>query len=149
MSTGQVPPAAQAKSKAKAKGGATPAASAAPGEKRGRGRPKKDPCVHSRIEVVAFESITVDESGSMHRKYLGDEYKTKERQLKELLKALQTSLDGAEEVEVYDVLLLEKKKIDAILSVTAAYAKAVDTQDGSFNAAFDEVLPNSQTQWQC
>jgi hypothetical protein len=141
-------PAPKAKAKGKAKAAADPKPvkrTGAPGVadpniKRGRGRPKADPSVQTRIEIETFQAIGAETGGAAYRKYLGDEHKTKERQLKSILTALGAMIDATEEVEAYDILIADKKKLEAIITICASFCKFDGTEDGqSFNREFDEA----------
>ncbi len=130
-------------SKAKAKG-KSKAKDTPPGPpnaaSRGRGRPRKDLSVCMRIELDMFQAVTMDETSSNYRKFLGDEWKTKERALKDLSKLVTTTLDSTDDVAVYDVLIADKKKLDALVSVCSSFVKSADTNnEAEFNHTFDEV----------
>lgn len=82
---------------------------------KGRGRPKGDPSLQARAEIEAFRLVDSDGSSPAFRRYLGDEWKTKERYLKDLLKNLGTCVESCDEVEVYDVLLLDQKRLPLLV----------------------------------
>ena len=81
-------------------------------KQKGRGRPRNDPSTTARAEILAFEALTSETVSSDYRKFLGDEHKTKLRQLKELERSLGAAMNEASEVEVFDLLTVGKKTVE-------------------------------------
>ena len=69
---------------------------------------------------------------------MGDEWKTKERQLQTLLKSLSTYVDNLEDVDAFDVVTLDKKRLEALLNVCGSYAK-LDQRGSEFASTYEEV----------
>jgi hypothetical protein len=112
----------------------------AAGKAKARGRPKEDPSIKVRAEVESFAKVPDDPMNANYRKFLGDEFRAKERQLKELQKCMDKVIETTEEVELYDVLALDKKRLQALMMVTGAFAKNSGFEVGSdFLHTFNEV----------
>lgn len=88
-----------------------------------RGRPAKDPSVQARIEIDSFEQVTLDKGSPNYRAFFADEWRTKERGLKYLLSNLTAHIDTTEDIEVFDLLGLDKKRLEAIITICAAFSK--------------------------
>lgn len=129
-----------AKAAKKSKHSAPSLAATSPAAPKSRGRPREDPSVKCRAELAAFAQVPLDATSPGFRKFLGDEFKTKERQLRSLQTTLQAEIDSCTDIDVYDVLVVDLKRLQALLKVTASYAKASGAQDNSkFAAEFDEA----------
>lgn len=90
----------------------------------------------ARVEIADFEAVTVDIASAGYRKYLGDEWKTKERQLNTLQAGMASAVDGTEDIDIFDLLIADKKRLDGIVTVCSSFAKGSGTE---FVAAFKEA----------
>lgn len=108
----------------------------------GKGRPRDDPSVRLRAELDYFESVPDEVAHPDYRKYLGDEYGPKKKQLLYLMSTIELQRDSTENVAVYDILTVDRKRLAAVLQVSGAFVKCNGAHhNGSgFHAAWMEAL---------
>ena len=87
-----------------------------------------------------------DPTEPAYRKFLGDERKVHERRLKDLVKGVQSHVDTVDDVSVHEVLLVDKKRLEAVVSTCSAFV-AAEGRDGTshFANAFNEVCESTAT----
>jgi hypothetical protein len=73
---------------------------------------------------------------------LGDEYGPKKKQLLYLMSTIELQRDSTENVAVYDILTVDRKRLAAVLQVSGAFVKCNGAHhNGSgFHAAWMEAL---------
>lgn len=87
-----------------------------------------------------FSQIPPDPKNANYRKHLGDEFKVKDRHLKSLQAALESRLETEADIDVFDVLNSDKKKLSALISVTSAFVRCNGCDlAGEFYNTFNEV----------
>jgi hypothetical protein len=114
-----------------------------------KGRPKDDPSVRLRAELDYFEAVPDDKGHPDYRKYLGDEYGPKKKQLLYLMATIELQRDSTENVAVFDILTVDRKRLSAVLQVSGAFVKCNGVhQNGSgFHATWAEAFLESYTMY--
>ena len=87
-----------------------------------------------------FEAIPNDPDDATWQKYLGAGAKTKIRALSDLLKMVSNHVDQQVDVNDFNVVVKDKKRLQAIFTVTNAWLKSGGGSNDSFATAFKEVL---------
>jgi len=102
-----------------------------------------------KAEVQAFSDVPLAAMDPAFRKYLGDEHAAKHRQLKDLQKNLDATIGVTEDIATYDQLILDRKRLHAIVELCAAYVKCGGADCLQFLQVYTEAaimrtpMPNS------
>ena len=103
------------------------------------GRPRTDPSNKVRTQLVTFSQVPDDTTHPTYRTFLGDEHKPKSRQFSELDKALTAHMEHETEVEVFDLMAVEKKRLAGMVMVCTAFVKHGETDSLMFYKCFLEA----------
>ena len=94
---------------------------------------------HCPLVFTEFEALTTDPEDPVYRKYLGEAAKIKLRNMSIVLKDLTEVCDQQTQVEEFNVLSKDKKKLHAIYSVLQSWYRTGGGAGDSFANTFTEM----------
>ena len=107
----------------------------------------------ARAVCTEFTAITQDPTSELYRKFLGDGSKAKQRSMTDILGGMKKQLDSTQDVNIYDILLMDKKKIMAVQQIALAWRTNGGGESLLFYKSFLEMQnflslpPKSEVTW--
>ena len=91
------------------------------------------------LVFLEFESLPINSEDPVYRKYLGEQAKVKLRSLNDVLKGLSQLCDQQTQVDEFNVLVQDKKRLHAIVTVLQAWRRTGCGAGVSFSNTFTEM----------